>query len=188
MRMRMQAQKRELQRNLRHTTNGGHGRNQKLQAFKRLQDKEKNWVRLQNHIFSKSIIEYALKNKAGVIQMERLTGFGRNKNDEVDEGYKFILRYWSFFELQTMIEYKANAAGIEVRYIEPRYTSQTCSFCGHYEKGQRINQQTFICKNPDCTKGKGKQEKDGTYKGINADWNAARNIALSKKVVDRKKK
>lgn len=188
MRMRMQAQKRELQRNLRHTTNGGHGRNQKLQAFKRLQDKEKNWVRLQNHIFSKSIIEYALKNKAGVIQMERLTGFGRNKNDEVDEGYKFILRYWSFFELQTMIEYKANAAGIEVRYIDPYHTSQTCSFCGHYEKGQRINQQTFICKNPDCTKGKGKQEKDGTYKGINADWNAARNIALSKKVVERKKK
>lgn len=188
MRMRMQAQKRELQRNLRHTTNGGHGRNQKLQAFKRLQDKEKNWVRLQNHIFSKSIIEYALKNKAGVIQMERLTGFGRNKNDEVDEGCKFILRYWSFFELQTMIEYKANAAGIEVRYIDPYHTSQTCSFCGHYEKGQRINQQTFICKNPDCTKGKGKQEKDGTYKGINADWNAARNIALSKKVVDRKKK
>lgn len=66
----------------------------------------------------------------------------------------------------------ANAAGIEVRYIEPRHTSQTCSFCGHYEKGQRINQQTFICKNPDFTKGKGKQEKDGTYKGINADWNA----------------
>ncbi len=188
MRMRMAAQKRELQRNLRHTTNGGHGRNQKLQAFKRLQDKEKNWVRLQNHIFSKSIIEYALKNKAGVIQMERLTGFGRDKNDEVNEDYKFILRYWSFFELQTMIEYKANAAGIEVRYIDPYHTSQTCSFCGHYEKGQRINQQTFICKNPDCTKGKGKQEKDGTYKGINADWNAARNIALSKKVVDRKKK
>ncbi|MBO7225241.1 MAG: transposase, partial [Bacteroidales bacterium] len=166
MRMRMAAQKRELQRNLRHTTNGGHGRNQKLQAFKRLQDKEKNWVRLQNHIFSKSIIEYALKNKAGVIQMERLTGFGRDKNDEVNEDYKFILRYWSFFELQTMIEYKANAAGIEVRYIDPYHTSQTCSFCGHYEKGQRINQQTFICKNPDCTKGKGKQEKDGTYKGI----------------------
>ena len=188
MRMRMQAQKRELQRNLRHTTNGGHGRNQKLQAFKRLQDKEKNWVHLQNHIFSKSIIEFALKNKAGVIQMERLTGFGRNKNDEVDEGYKFILRYWSYFELQTMIEYKANAAGIEVRYIDPYHTSQTCSFCGHREKGQRISQSMFVCKNPDCTKGKGKQEKDGTYKGINADWNAARNIALSKKVVDRKKK
>ena len=188
MRMRMNAQKRELQRNLRHTTNGGHGRRQKLQALERLEGKERNWVHLQNHIYSKSIIEYAVKNGAGTLQMERLTGFGRNKFDDVDEGYKFLLRYWSFFELQTMIEYKANAAGIEVRYVDPYHTSQTCSFCGHYEKGQRISQATFVCKNPDCQKGKGKQRKDGTCEGINADWNAARNIALSDKIVDRKKK
>ena len=188
MRMRMSAQKRELQRNLRHSTNGGHGRKQKLQALERLEGKERNWVHLQNHIFSKTLIEYALKNDAGVIQMERLTGFGRDKFDDVDDGYKFILRYWSFFELQTMIEYKANAAGIEVRYVNPYHTSQTCSFCGHYEKGQRVNQSTFICKNPDCEKGKGKRRKDGTFEGVNADWNAARNIALSKDIVDRKKK
>ena len=188
MRMRMNAQKRELQRNLRHTPNGGHGRRQKLQALERLEGKERNWVHLQNHIYSKSIIEYAVKNGAGTLQMERLTGFGRDKFDDVDEGYKFLLRYWSFFELQTMIEYKANAAGIEVRYVDPYHTSQTCSFCGHYEKGQRISQATFVCKNPDCHKGKGKQRKDGTYEGINADWNAARNIALSDKIVDRKKK
>ena len=145
-------------------------------------------MHLQNHIFSKSIIEYALQNEAGIIQMERLTGFGRDKNDEVDDGFKFILRYWSFFELQTMIEYKAKAAGIEVRYINPYHTSQTCSFCGHYEKGQRINQSTFICKNPNCTKGKGKQKRDSSCEGINADWNAARNIALSENFVDKKKK
>lgn len=188
MRMRMDAKKRELQRNLRQSTNGGHGRAQKLQALERFEGKERNWVHLQNHIFSKSIIEYALKNNAGAIQMERLTGFGRDKNDEVDSDFKFILRYWSFFELQTIIEYKANAAGIEVRYVDPYHTSQTCSFCGHYEKGQRLNQSTFVCKNPDCEKGKGKKLSNGTYQGINADWNAARNIALSDKIVDRKKK
>lgn len=188
MRMRMAAQKQELQRNLRNTTNGGHGRAQKLQALDRLEGKERNWVHLQNHIFSKTIIEYAAKNNAGVIQMERLTGFGRDNNDEVVSGFKFILRYWSFFELQTMIEYKAKAAGIEVRYIDPYHTSQTCSFCGHYEKGQRINQSTFVCKNPDCVKGKGKQRADGSFEGINADWNAARNIAKSKEYVDKKKK
>lgn len=188
VRMRMAAQKRELQRNLRYTTNGGHGRTQKLQALDRLEGKERNWAHLQNHIFSKSVIEYALKNGAGVIQMERLAGFGRDKNEEVDENFKFILRYWSFFELQTMIEYKAKAAGIEVRYINPYHTSQTCSFCGHYEKGQRINQSTFICKKPDCKKGKGKQLSDGSYEGINADWNAARNIAKSIEFVDKKKK
>ena len=188
VRMRMAAQKRELQRNLRHTTHGGHGRTQKLQALDRLEGKERNWVHLQNHIFSKSIIEYASKNNAGVIQMERLTGFGRDDKEEVQNEYKFVLRYWSFFELQTMIEYKAKAAGIEVRYINPYHTSQTCSFCGHYEKGQRINQATFVCKNPECTKGKGKQKSDGSYEGINADWNAARNIAKSREFVDKKKK
>lgn len=188
VRMRMAAQKRELQRNLRVATNGGHGRKQKLQALDRLEGKERNWVHLQNHIFSKELVEYALRNEAGAIQMERLTGFGYDRNDEVDEGFKFILRYWSFFELQTMIEYKAKAAGIEVRYVDPYHTSQTCSFCGHYEKGQRVNQATFICKNPDCTKGKGKERSDGTFEGINADWNAARNIALSDKIVERKKK
>jgi IS605 OrfB family transposase len=188
MRMRMAAQKQELQRNLRNTTNGGHGRTQKLQALNRLEGKERNWVHLQNHIFSKSIIEYAVRNNAGVIQMERLTGFGRDKNDEVGEDFKFLLRYWSFFELQSMIEYKAKAVGVEVRYINPYHTSQTCSFCGHYEKGQRINQSTFVCKNPECTKGKGKQRTDGTFEGINADWNAARNIAFSTEFVDKKKK
>ena len=102
--------------------------------------------------------------------------------------YKFLGRYWSYYELQTMIEYKANAAGIDVRYVDPYHTSQTCSFCGHYEPNQRPNQPTFICKNPECNKGKGKVQSDGSYTGISADWNAARNIALSKKIVDRKKK
>ena len=188
VRMRMAAQKRELQHNLRHATNGGHGRTQKLQALDRLEGRECNWVHLQNHIFSKTIIEYALKNNAGVIQMERLTGFGRDGKEEVQNEYKFILRYWSFFELQTMIEYKAKAVGIEVRYINPYHTSQTCSFCGHYEKEQRISQTTFVCKNPNCTKGKGKLKSDGTFEGINADWNAARNIAKSTEFVDKKKK
>lgn len=188
MRMRMYAQKRELQRNLRLSTNGGHGRKQKLQALERLEGKERNWVHLQNHIFSKSVIEFAQKHNAGVIQMERLTGYGKDANGEMREEAKFLSRYWSYFELQTMIEYKANAAGIEIRYIDPYHTSQTCSFCGHYEKGQRVSQSTFICQNPECKQGKGKQKSDGTFEGINADWNAARNIALSTQYVDKKKK
>lgn len=188
VRMRFSRQKRELQRSLRNTTKGGHGRVQKLQALERLEKKERNWVHLQNHIFSKCIIDYALKNSAGVIQMENLSGFGHDENNEVVNEYKFILRYWSFFELQQLIEYKAHAAGITVRYINPYHTSQTCSFCGHYETGQRVDQSTFKCMNDDCTKGKGKIRSDGSYSGINADWNAARNIALSTDYVDRKKK
>ena len=123
VRNRMNAQKREMQKNLRSSTTGGRGRRHKLQALERLEGKERNWVHLQNHIFSKGAIEFAIKNNAGVIQMERLTGFGRNANDEVENDRKFLLRNWSYFELQQLIEYKANAAGIEVRYIDPYHTS-----------------------------------------------------------------
>lgn len=188
VRTRMNAKRRALQRDLRYSTKGGHGSKQKLQALERFKAKERNWVSLQNHIYSKGVIEFAQKHNAGVIQMERLTGYGKDANNEVKAQSKFLTRYWSYFKLQTFIEYKANAVGIEVRYVNPYHTSQTCSFCGHYEEGQRIGQPKFVCKNPDCEKGKGKKLKDGTYEGINADWNAARNIALSDKIVDRKKK
>ena len=187
VRNRMEAQLHKLQANLRNSTAGGRGRGHKLQALERFKEKERNWVRLQNHIFSKGAIEFAVKNNAGVIQMERLTGFGRDGNGEVKNDRKFLLRNWSYFELQQLIEYKALAAGIEVRYVDPYHTSQICSFCGHYEPDQRSDQPHFICKNPECEKGKGKKLKDGSYEGINADWNAARNIAKSEKIVDRRK-
>ena len=188
VRMRMSKQKRELQRSLQSSTNGGRGRSHKLQALERLQNKERNWVHLQNHIFSKAIIDYAIKHNAGTIQMEDLSNFGRDSNDEIEKEYKFVLRYWSFYELQQLIEYKARIAGITVRFVNPYHTSQTCSFCGHYEKGQRLDQSTFICKNPECEKGKGRKSSEGVYSGINADWNAARNIALSKNFVENRNK
>ena len=40
------------------------------------------------------------------------------------------LHRWSFRELQEMIVYKAAAAGIRCVFLDPRYTSQTCSQCG----------------------------------------------------------
>ena len=184
VRMRMSKQKRELQHSLQNSTNGGRGRSHKLQALERLKNKERNWVHLQNHIFSKAIVDYAIKHNAGTIQMEDLSNFGRDCNNEIEKEYKFVLRYWSFYELQQLIEYKARIAGITVRYVNPYHTSQTCSFCGHYEKGQRLNQSTFVCKNTECEKGKGRKNGEGGYSGINADWNAARNIALSKNFVE----
>ncbi len=179
VRERMYARKRELQRSLRNSTAGGHGRKQKLQALEQFDVKERNWVRLQNHIFSKEVVEYAKRSGAGVIQMENLSGFGKDRNDNIEQGFRYIVRYWSYFELQSMIENKAKFAGIEVRYINPYHTSQRCSFCGSEEKGQRLSQSKFVCKNADCTKGKGRQNSKGEYEGINADWNAARNIAMS---------
>lgn len=155
-------------------TQGGHGRKKKLEPLEKLKEKERNWVHTQNHVYSREVIKQALKQNAGTIHMESLKDFGKDKEGYVKEEYKYLLRYWSYYELQSMIEYKAKLEGIEVKYIDPAYTSQTCSYCG--ERGERKKQEDFVCTNSQC---KRRGEK------INADFNAARNIAMSKKIVER---
>lgn len=155
-------------------TQGGHGRKKKLEPLEKLKEKERNWVHTQNHVYSREVIKQALKQNAGTIHMESLKDFGKGKEGYVKDEYKYLLRYWSYYELQSMIAYKAKLEGIEVKYIDPAYTSQTCSYCG--ERGERKKQEEFVCTNPQC---KRRGEK------INADFNAARNIAMSKKIVER---
>lgn len=67
-----------------------------------------------------------------------------------------------FFQLRTMLEYKAAKVGAQVIAVQPHYTSQMCSECGHTESGNRLTQSEFVCK------------KCGF--SLNADLNAAKNI------------
>lgn len=154
IRTQTQAQRRRLQIALQ-STKGGKGRDKKLHALERLKEKEKNFAKTYSHFVSKSIVDFAVKNHAGVIHLEKLE-FDRQK-------HKSLIRNWSFYQVQTMIEYKAEREGIAVYYVDSAFTSQTCSRCGNLEKGQRENQEKFICK------------KCG-FEG-NADYNASQNIA-----------
>jgi IS605 OrfB family transposase len=156
VRTKLQSQRRRLQKALQ-STSGGKGRKKKLQGLERLKTKEKNFVKTYNHFLSKSIIEFALKNNAGIINMEELK-FNKLK-------HKSLLRNWSYYQLQTMIEYKAKREGIAVYYVDASYTSQTCSKCGNLEEGQREIQANFTCKNCGFS--------------ANADYNASQNIAKS---------
>lgn len=155
VRTQLQSQRRRLQKSLQYT-NGGHGRNKKMKAMNKLKNKERNFVKTYNHYVSKQVVDFALKNKAKYINLEDLSGF---------DSSKFILRNWSFYELQQFITYKASKYGIEIRKINPYHTSQICSHCGHWEEGQRLDQSHFVCKS--CG-----------YE-VNADFNGARNIAKS---------
>lgn len=163
VRTKIRAQRRRLQKSL-NQTSSGHGRNKKLRALDKFSKYEKHWVQNYNHYVSKQVVDFAIKNNAKYINLEDLEGYGEKEKN------KFILNNWSYYELQQYIAYKAEKYGIEVRKINPYHTSQVCSCCGHWESGQRVNQKTFICKNPEC-------EKFGEE--VNADFNAARNIALS---------
>lgn len=139
----------------------GKGRLNKLSAIDKLKEKRHSYNTTYNHYLSKEIIKFALDNKAGQINMEFLTS-------ETFKNSK-LLADWSYYQLQKMVEYKAEKQGIIVKYVDPYLTSQTCCVCGHFEEGQRENQAEFICKK--CNK------------KLNADYNAAQNIAKSTKFV-----
>ena len=161
---------RELQRS--QLTQGGHGRKHKTKATEILRGKERNWVQTENHRISREIVNLAVRWKVETIQMESLKGFGKNQEGKVENNHKRLLGRWSYFELQKDIEYKAAMAGVAVQYVNPAYTSQTCHVCG--QRGNRIERDTFICTNPECTCYNQAQD---------ADMNAAINIAKSKDVI-----
>ena len=162
IREQMQDRRRKLQHDLKFIK-GGKGRKKKTQALDRLRDKEKNFATTYNHMISKNVVEFAKKNQCEYINMEKLTKDGFNNK---------ILRNWSYYQLQQYIEYKAEREGIQVRYIDPSYTSQTCARCGHIDKENRQTQEKFIC------------TKCGFE--LNADHNASINIARSDKLCKNK--
>ncbi len=168
-RLQFQRRKKSLQK-LKGTA-GGKGRAKKLEPLERLKKAERNWVNNQNHLFSRDVVQFAIKAHAATIHLEDLSGFGKDDDGNADERKEFVLRNWSYYELQSMIKYKAAKYGIKVEKIRPAYTSQTCSWCG--QRGFRQG-TTFICENPECKK-YGEKEQ--------ADYNAARNIANSKDII-----
>lgn len=133
------------------------GKAKKLQAIRKSKNKESRWMKNINHRISRQIVDTALMNGVHLIRMEDLTGIRLAKSTK-EAGRN--LHSWSFYELQTFIAYKAGLAGIQVEYVNPEYTSQTCK-CGYKHKNNR-KQHRFHCR------------KCG-YKG-HADVNAAINI------------
>jgi IS605 OrfB family transposase len=76
---------------------------------------------------------------------------------------RVTLHAWSFHQLGNFIAYKARRAGIAVVHVDPAYTSQECSACGHTGRANRPGQETFLCTSCGFAE--------------HADVNAARNIA-----------
>lgn len=74
---------------------------------------------------------------------------------------KSILRN-GWHELRRQLEYKANWYGSHLIFVDPKFTSQICSTCGHKDKQSRISQSEFVCTNCNLK--------------INADLNASKNI------------
>lgn len=166
---RLCARRREIQKSGNRSISGdtarvGHGRNRILLPTQKLERAIHNSYTTFNHKLSRLVVDFALRQKASCIQMEDLSGL-----QEVLSG-TFLGSRWRYHQLQEYIVYKAKSCGIDVKFINPKYTSRRCSDCGFINKyfnrqyRDKAENKNLICKQ--C-----KAER-------HADENAAANIAL----------
>ena len=81
-----------------------------------------------NHVVSREIVNEAKGKNKKLIILEDLTHI----RDRIKANLRVRARLhrWPFRELQQMIVYKAVQEGMEVMFVDPHYTSQTCAHCG----------------------------------------------------------
>lgn len=129
--------------------------------LRRIRRRESNFRRHHNHTIAKAIVACA-KGTARGIALEDLNGI----RERVTVRRKQRNRHsgWAFHQLRTFIEYKAKRSGIPVVVVCAKYTSRTCSACGHCDKGNRKTQSHFACL--------------ACGMSMNADHNAALNIGF----------
>ena len=106
---------RELQSILMGNSNN-HGYRKKTQMLQKRYERQKNFAKNFNHKVSRGIVDYAYNNKASVIRMPDFMLFKEDFGDDFEN--MFILGDWSLYELQNMIETKADRVGIAVEYVK----------------------------------------------------------------------
>jgi len=133
--------------------------------LKQMSGREQRFMKDINHTISTALVKKAVVSRKA-LALEDLTGI--RDRTMVRREDRDARHSWAFNQLRTYIAYKAAWAGVQVRFVDPAYTSQTCSQCGHGERANRQSQASFQCRQCGCC--------------LNADINAATNISLAEPV------
>jgi IS605 OrfB family transposase len=127
------------------------------QLLRKVSGKERQYMRHINHEASKAIVIEAIEQGASTLAIENLTHI--RKRIKAGKRMRSRLHRWAWRELQMFVQYKAQASGIEVIYVNPAYSSKACSVCGCIGVRQK---HKFSC---------------SCGHVAHADWNASQNLA-----------
>jgi IS605 OrfB family transposase len=112
--------------------------------LKNIGNRENRWMTDINHQTSKALVNRYASNT--LFCLEDLTGI-RGATEKVRKKDRYEIVSWAFYQLRTMITYKAQLKGSTVVAVDPRHTSQQCPKCGHTERANRIKKlHRFCCK------------------------------------------
>src|SRR5829696_7820788 len=96
--------------------------------LKKRRKRESRFVNDVNHCLSKQLVKKAKRTERR-IALENLTNI--RQRVRATKSQRLLLHSWAFADLQHKIRYKAKRVGVPVVLVNPAYTSQMCSACGH---------------------------------------------------------
>ena len=111
------------------------------QLLKKISGREARHIKYVNHVVSKAIVQEAQATGCDTIALESLTNIRRRIR--AGKRVRSRLHRWSWAQLQEFVQYKAQAVGLNVVFVNPAYTSQTCAECGQIGARQKHH---FVCK------------------------------------------
>ena len=107
-RLAIQASQKRIQSGVAYTRSGK-GVKRKQKALHKTENLESRYVSHRLHLYSRKLIDFCIQQQAGTLIL-------KNQEDKIGiaKEQEFVLRNWSYYELQTKIKYKAEKAGIEL--------------------------------------------------------------------------
>lgn len=117
------------------------------QLLQRLSGRERRFQAQVNHTISYRLVQYAKKTIQS-IALEDLTGIRERTNQQPRSTQeRRRSNSWAFYQLRQFLTYKAVKFGVELVFVDPRYTSKTCHKCLHihptqgesYRSGKRFS-------------------------------------------------
>ncbi|CAN3131923.1 RNA-guided endonuclease InsQ/TnpB family protein [Mycobacterium sp. smrl_JER01] len=136
--------RRTRNRELRHKLQAKNTKSAKRLLRKRAR-KEARFAADVNHQISKRIVAEAERTGRG-IAVEELTGI--RERVRLRKPQRATHSSWAFAQLGAFLSYKAARAGVPIVQVDPAYTSQRCTACGHIDRRNRTSQAQFVCR--DC--------------------------------------
>jgi putative transposase len=109
-------------------------------AKRKLRQRSGREKRFSSHI-NHCISKWLANQPYDTFILEDLTGIRKQNKGKKLNGW---LSNWTFFQLETFLQYKAEALGKQIVKVDARYTSQKCSNCGITEKKNR-NKSQYKC-------------------------------------------
>lgn len=110
--------------------------------------RERRFIKNVNHCIANSIVE-----EHSIIGIEDLTNIRENTETKTNKKHSKKKKdanrrksQWSFFDLQSCIEYKSYLNSSIPVFVDPYKTSQQCPECGFADSGNRKNKgEEFVC-------------------------------------------